>query len=460
MTKRYYSLRFERSDALHHAGERLLNADNLLHIGQTQACEVRLSNDSQYEDAELAVIEKRTDEKGWKLICLSPYKEHEVRINGTPVNHVHFLNDGDRIAFEGQRQELLFNIHEDEQYNTNKIVAVGKDASRMLSIWMTVITLSLLSIGAYLLYSRPVTSGMIAEAKVSVFKIKVDSVMLRVTRGDSTFTKSKVEVDNVFGTAFLSTDRQLVTARHCIEPWLNIADDIELDTLAVGTPDYVKMALEAVTNNVIADYMGDNARWEVVSHCSLRKPEQGDSVLLTVKSTDFIFDDSRDEIVECGDFEHQYFWRSITVRPRRIDMMLGDIAYLPCNDLLTSYKGTIRLATRKEMKEICQKPNQPIAILGRTTTDTGNKQIQSPDAKLSGTLEDKSFDDEGFPNVVIAQKGSIEPGFSGGPIIARVGLWGWRVIGVVSVKDSHDKDRFYSVPITEIERMKATQNQE
>ena len=105
--KEYYSIRYEITDALHKAGEQVFNADNVLRIGQTESCDVRIANDSQYEDAVFAIIEKRENGQGWKLIRMSPYKEHEVRVNGAPFDYVHFLNDGDRIAFTGQRQELL-----------------------------------------------------------------------------------------------------------------------------------------------------------------------------------------------------------------------------------------------------------------------------------------------------------------------------------------------------------------
>ena len=81
MTKKYYTLRYEHDDAFHKAGEKVFNDKNTLHIGQTESCDIRLSNSSQYEDAVIAIIEKRTDDKGWKLIRISPFTEHEVRVN-------------------------------------------------------------------------------------------------------------------------------------------------------------------------------------------------------------------------------------------------------------------------------------------------------------------------------------------------------------------------------------------
>ena len=469
MTKKYYSLRFGRDDAFNKAGKTLCNADNPLRIGQTESCDIRLANDSQYEDTDLCIIERRTDSEGWKLVGLSPFKEHEVRVNGTPINYVHLLADGDRIAFEGQRQELTFNVREDDQYTSNGIQVVHYDKTSRIGIGMASLTLLLLlGIFAFMLNDRPVSDRMLNQAKRSVYKIRVDSVQLQVSGPDGTHVKAKAPVEGIFGTAFLTTDGQLVTARHCIEPWLNIDEKkIVMDTLKAAdtlrpkddskteAPAYVKLALEAVTLNIIAEALDNGTRWDLVSICKLTKPDMtGDSVLLRVASTDFIMDKSRDEIVEYGDFIHQYFWRSISVRPRRIDMMLGDVACLPDANSLLHGKGTIRMASRNEMRKLCQKNNLSVNIMGRTTTDKGNKKIESPTAEMSYTLDESDFTEDGYLQGVLSHKGSIKPGFSGGPIIARYGIFGWRAIGVVSVKDKYDNDdRFYSVPITEVERM-------
>lgn len=165
MTKKYYTLRYERDDAFHKAGEKVYNDKNTLHIGQTESCDIKLANSSQYEDAVIAIIEKRTDNKGWKLIRISPYKEHEVRVNGTPISHVHFLNDGDRIAFEGQRQELVFSIREDELYASSGIVTMGKSSNRPMAVWLTLITIAVLCFVLQQLYTQPMSEAMIESAK-------------------------------------------------------------------------------------------------------------------------------------------------------------------------------------------------------------------------------------------------------------------------------------------------------
>ena len=452
MSEKYYSIRFEHDDAFHKAGDQIVNADNTLHIGQTESCDIRMDNESQYEDAIIAVIEKRPDAKGWKLISISPYKEHEVRINGTPINHVHFLSHGDRISFAAQRQELTFNIREDGEYTSTGIVAIGKRSSRSFVAWLAIISLVVVGIVLFQVKTRPMSEGMIESAKQSVFQIKVDSIQLIAYYGDSTVVCRTTYLKEEYGTAFLTTDGSLVTARHCIEPWLNLPQGTRLDTSCEATPQHIKMALEAVTRKVIAESEDEGTRWQMVSYCSLRKPEVSDSILLRITSTDFVFDDSRDHIMEFGDFTHQYFWRSIKVRPHRTDMMLGDIAFLPNAADLLHQTGTIKMATKEEVTALCHKVNRDLIIVGRMSNNTNIKQLQSPNAHLMLQITESNCD-EGYPNIVIAHDGTIGHGFSGGPLMTRSGLFDWCVIGVISVTDTDNNNWIYSVPISEIERM-------
>lgn len=455
MSKKYYSIRFEHEDAFHKAGDRIVNADNMLRIGQTESCDIRIGNESQYEDAVIAVIEKRDDEKGWKLISVSPYKEHEVRINGTPINHVHFLSEGDRIAFGGLRQELTFSIRGDGMYNSTGIVAIGRRNNRSVIAWLVLVSLALVGFALLQLHSRPMSERMIESAKQSVFQIKVDSVQLMACYGDSTVICRTANLKDEYGTAFLTTEGYLVTARHCIEPWLNLPEGTRLDTSCKATPLHIRMALEAVTRNVIAENEDDSTRWKMVSYCSLRKPEVSDSILLRISSTEFIMDDSRDHIMEFGDFEHQYFWRSIKVRPHRTDMMLGDIAFLPKASESLHQTGTIKMASKEELTELCHKVNRDLIIVGRMANNTESKQLQSPKAHLMLQITEANCRD-GYPDIVIAHDGNISHGFSGGPVMTRQGLLGWRVIGVVSVTDQNNDNWYYSVPISEVERMNST----
>ena len=452
MSNKYYSIRFKSDDAFHKAGDRIFNANNTLYIGQTDACDIRIDNASQYEDVVIAVIEKRPDGKGWKLICTSPYKEHEVRVNGTPINIMHFLSNGDRIAFAGQGQELTFNIREDGMYTSSGIVALEKRSNRPVIAWLIVISLALVGFALYQLNTGPMSEHMIKSAMLSVYQIKVDSVQLVAHYGDSTAVCHTTYLQDEFGTAFLTTEGSLVTARHCIEPWLNVPKGAHLDTSFNSPFPHISMALKATTHNVIAENENGCTRWEMVSYCSLRKPEVCDSIMLRFSSSEMITNDSRDQIMELGDYGHQYFWRSIKVRHSRTEMMLGDIAFLPHANSLLHQEGTIKMATKERVTKLCHNVNRDLVIVGRTISNIGSKQLQSSKAQLMRQITEANCRD-GYPDIVIAHDGNISQGFSGGPVMTRCGLFDWCVIGVVSVTDTDNSNWYYSVPISEIERM-------
>ena len=315
-----------------------MNRDNVMHIGHTESCELRLPNETQYEDSVIAVIVKRDDEEGWKLIRLSPYKEHEVRVNGMPLESVCFLNNGDHIAIEGQKQELTFNVRSDDTYNANGIVMAKSDNS--VKIWMAVLTVALVIFGLFYYYNQSITSSMINRAKSSTYRIVVDSVKLvKVKDGKTTVIESYAETFR--GTLFLTDDSLLVTARHCIEPWLNVSDNLTLDTISKDVPKDVKMALKAVTHEMMCD---DGSELKMVSVCSIYQIEPEYKFLFKVESSDFVMDKSRDNIIEYGDYDHVYYWRSISARPRDIDMMMGDFAFMKTDGLPIKPCGTIHLA--------------------------------------------------------------------------------------------------------------------
>jgi hypothetical protein len=458
MTKSYYILRFEHSDALHKSGDRLYNAQEALYIGQTADCQVLLGNETQYEDAVYAVIVPRRDGEGWNIIRNTPYQEQEVRVNGVAIDYVHHLADGDRIAFANQRQELLFTVREDDDYQHAGIVLANRSVSRWL-IAAAIIVPVLLFVGlfTYIEYNKDkkqLTDDMLADAKLSVFQLMTDSVQLVAidpAQHDTVVLGSTVW--GVAGTAFLTADSLLVTARHCIEPWLNIADSLKLDTAHVE-PLPVRWALQAETHNTLED---DGTVWELICYCSIIRQDSTAQHIASVRSIDFVMEKDRDAVIELGDFEHLYYWRSITAKPRRVDMMLDDFAYMPVTTAIMEHpQGTIRLGRRQQLRQLCEQNNKTLTIVGFPESENvGAKDAEQSRDELKHRL---LFDDEGFPTTVLGHNGQIGHGYSGGPVLWRDGS-DWYAVGIVSVTDKKNKNRTYSVPVTEIERKKQKKEQ-
>lgn len=458
--KKYYVLRFENSDSLHKAGDQMFNADATLRIGQQDGCEVLLANETQYEDALLAVITRNDDGEGWRIIRTSSYREHAVRVNGTEVDYVQHLNDGDRIAFEGSKQELLFSVRSDDEYNGSKPVVVPHTFPKWLIATLVLLPLVLFGVGygimSHNMEKKMLTDAMIKQAEESVVQIKTDSVFLMAYNKISGDT---LHIDSceymVSGTAFITDDSLLVTARHCVEPWLNV-DSIPSDSSKIESLP-VKWALQAETRN---QEEGDSIEWMVVSRLSVVIPDSmglptrstGSFIIAKFSSTDFNIEKSRDHVIEYGDFDHLYFWRSIAALPRRTDMMLDDFAFLRLPARLASHaKGAIHLASKEEILQL--EKRKPVTILGFPESGVGSSDFESSTDELRHLPTQDSL---GFPDGVLHHNGEIAHGFSGGPVLVR-NANEWYAVGIISVHDRLNKNRTLSVPVSEVERWKMKQ---
>ena len=454
--KTYYILRFMHDDALHRRGEKMLNARNELRIGHSQDCDIKLPNATTTEDTALAAIVPTPSPSGgneetlsWRLVRLSPYQQHEIRVNGMPVTHVHRLADGDRIGFEGQRQELQFNIRHDDLYNSQGMV-MKSSMPRWTIAMLVAVPVILFAVLFFMMRNanaQLMDDALAESAKESVFKLQADSVWLvAINDGDTVRLQSfsfSNENQTTIGTAFLTEDSMLVTARHCLEPWLNdpvaptVNDTTELSSLPV------RWAMVAETTNQTegVDKMG------LVTFISLWKNGDNERPVAILRSSDFNMNKTRDEIIETGDFDHELYWRSILARHRRTDMTLGDIAWMKVSPWkLGLQKSVIRRATASDMERMLTKTGRKLYFMGFPSSQ--ERSFEKCDDELRQPVR---IGENGMPDAVLAHNGDIRPGFSGGPVmVAENG--NAIVVGIVSVVDQISDQRKYSVPITEIER--------
>ncbi len=449
MTKTFY-LRFERTDSLHKAGDRMVVNSDVVRIGQRDDCEIPLPNATQFEDALYAFI-KRRDEGGWTLVAASPFREHEVRVNGVAVTGACLLQQGDRLSFAGVQQELSFGLVEGDIQSAVGVTYQKKGFPKALAALLAVVPLLLcvLLVG-YIRNSqesKQLTDEMIAEARESVYQLTVDSVSLFLVTPSDTLLVRRCAC-GVSGSAFLTVDSLLVTARHCVEPWLN-APDLELNDTALIEPAWVRWALKAETYNQLST---DSSRLELVSLCSMVQSGEQQDVIATFRSTDFTIDKSRDNIIEYGDFDHRYFWRSIAGRPRRVDMMLGDFAFMRVDTgLLPHPCGNLTLASREQLRAMNESANWVLTIFGFPESEYAG--ITSAEKSQDEMRHPLLIDSDGYPSTLIGHNGQIGHGFSGGPVLWREGNKCF-VVGLVSVTDRKNNNRTYSVPVTEIERVR------
>lgn len=398
-------------------------------IGQTMGCDVRLPNDTQYEDIVLAKILPNRNNDGWHIVRSNRY--YPTAVNGNELNRVHYLNDGDIVEVQGQH--LRFNVKEGEQIAPS-VTHIHKEGK---AIWGIVAAICvILAFVSYQLYDSQrerITEEMKAEITSSVFTTRVDSLQL-ICR--DSVVETYTYASNPAGTAFLTTDSLIVTARHCIQPWLNMVLPHEYANISEMSEWPIEKALFAETENQLS---GED-KWRIVSFVTLTD-EYGNT--LSLSSDRFSMNFDADDIVEVGSYDEPEYWRSISHRYSRRDMMLGDIAVAK-----TDRRGDIAVAYRADIKKLLNHRGVKLTFVGH------------PESSVNGSLLDFKSDELRLPLeemaecqgriFMIAHEGGLTPGFSGGPVIVRDGR-GFKAVGIVSVVDALNSSRSYSVPASEIE---------
>lgn len=426
MNGQYYTLRWKGNDF--RSDEHLAASENTVRIGQREDCDVRMPNQGQYADELFAVIRPTKLADGWQIISTSDFVR--TYVNGSPVILNHYLKSGDRISFSETSADILFEVRKGENIGTSHFTSMSR---RFIAIVAgtaaVIIALALYGIIApNVIKSR--NQAILRVAEQSVVQLSVDSIYyVRQVRGEQDTLRR--EGQSIIGTAFLTRDGQLVTARHCIEPWLNfivLSYRSDLENLPLGTA----WALEAETYN--QTHRNDTS-YSIVSKCTVHGP---DGYWGTFWSSDFSYDNSRDEIIEIGDYSHIYFMRSITGRFNRSDMMLGDLAIMP----FPSRKGTVSIPADDVLNNTVISQASLTFMGYPKRMDEG---IETADGKV---LKDY------VPGHMISHNGGLDPGYSGGPALVVYEGKAYAV-GVISTFDKDSQHCIYSVPTSEIKNIPA-----
>ena len=428
MNGQYYSLRW-RGNGIR-TDEHLAASDDTIRIGQRDDCEVRIPNLSQYADELFAVIKPARSADGWLVIPTSGFVR--TFVNGSPVVLTHYLKSGDRISFSETTADILFEIRKGDNTGTTHFTSMSRRFIAIVSCTAAIV----IALALYGLFIQPDLKHrnlvVLRSAEQSVFQLSVDSIYyVRTVFGkvdtlcrETSSGQSSLVIN---GSAFLTTDGMLVTARHCIEPWLNynwvFLPQVNVDSLPLGTA----WALKAETYN--QTHLNDTS-YKVVSKCTLRSEGK---YLGTYWSSEFQYDNSRDEIVEIGDFSHRYFMRSITGRFNRSDMMLGDLAFMPVG----FWAGTIEIPSEE--------------ILSKLVTTESSLTFKGYPLRQEAGLETLHGDvlKDYIPGHMISHSGNLESGYSGGPALAVYDGKAYAV-GVISTFDKGSKHCCYSVPTSEL----------
>ena len=281
----------------------------------------------------------------------------------------------------------------------------------------------------------------------SVFLLKVDSVRKMLVTGDKMqlLCPTKILDDEVLtGTAFLTTDGTIVTARHCVEYWL--ARNLDLTTKVDELPeeDMARWAIEAETFNQNHPEPSDSAMLLQV-HFSIYD-------FLGEKCWSFCSTDTRvhmnkddDGIYLLADFSQNYYWRSINPYFNDMKMAMEDILWI---DGLEE-KGTIKTGSSEDLCKMEQ--GAKLMICGYPMTGTSDKKA----TMTSGVIKRDVAND----SVNLVFESNINHGFSGAPVFAKIGKE-ILAVGVVSRVDSISSGLYkWAVPVTAMKKKQRRRGQ-
>ncbi|MBR5102187.1 MAG: hypothetical protein IK092_03610 [Muribaculaceae bacterium] len=434
----YYTLKFRGSTGGHRSGDVVKNSSVPLTIGECADCEVKFErHDKRYAPEYYATILPNADGESWRIVKRSPHVDVSIVGHGG-FSYVYNLRNGDVITFGGQRASLQFQVRNDARYDSAGAVTVEHKTSK----WIYGIIIGLIAamvLGGLWFYNRShkeILYDDVSQFESSVLKISVDSVERVLMHGDTreVLASKALDEEKIVGTAFLTADGKLVTARHCVEYWLGeeMWPSLKIDSLE--SDDIRRWAAEVETFNIENEDV-DSAQVLRV-YCSV-KGQSGDKLFTFTSDADSVhINREHDAIITLDDFTNRYYWRSITPYFNQRDMELGDIVWVD-----VPVEGKFKLASPSVIDGLS--PNEYLAFFG---FPKGEKVSHCADFE-KGSLKVKGA--EPLTQSTLVHSGLLKEGYSGGPVIARKGL-GFAVVGVISKCDTINEYLMMSVPISEI----------
>lgn len=436
----YYRLTYIASSDKERVGDSYCNGSKPLNIGQGVSCNVQLPESNTYEPQTYATVLQNEDDDGWYVVRRIDY--HEVLVNGVEVPIAQMLQSGDILSFSDGtvRTELLFEAFDDGEYDASSGIVYKKHKSnKQYYIAAVVLALATLGVSVYGILSPRQADLRHTDLKQlcqSVYHVTVDSVYLLCDG----IAVDSIELANVAeGTAFLTDDSLFVTARHCIEPWINDEDWDGVSIKKKMSPE-LRLATKAETENRMIGY----EKYTLRAHCIISKGLER----YNYYSTDFCMNKSRDMVIRLGTDKEVVYWRTILPIATRRDMELGDFAYLKVANLARDVKRSqISMASWDDLMTFAKSTNHDIAFMGYPLNDNRTDSVIWD----FGSMTLFEYDDSlCCPLGCLQVLANINPGNSGGPIFAMIENK-VKVIGIVSKADNHAKmGMHWAVPITEV----------
>lgn len=470
--KRFYILEHKVSSQYHKAGESQRIIIDEIMIGRDPKCQVRFDENFSTVSREHAAIKK----EGENYVLYQLSKTNSTYLNGVQIKDRWYLQNGDEIQLSTNGPKLGFIIPPGEQSMVKSIglsarlslfrkqaLAPYKKAMTVLSILLVLAIAGGTTLGVLqgkkinqltkvLTEYRKKTSQILSNnEELNQEIVRLDSIRkqdsIRVSKIRSSggggggirptgtaatligsvkgsvcflYTETYIQMDGeselvsaCSGTAFLLDDGSLVTARHCVEPWLFPTNEDELVVNAMATMGVAEVY------SVIRAYYGNQT--------------------IELKNRDFKQDRSHDQICEIEDGV------SITVVFPGLVRGVGSKSMYGTDWACarTSRTGTI---TADYEASASLKAGEKLYVLGFPKglgVNDGNKRVEPIFNELSVARD--GLNDGGC----IMITAGTDHGNSGGPVFAeRNGKL--VAVGIVSRGDSRSAEYGHLVPVRNI----------
>lgn len=410
---KYYSLKY--------GGNVWRNRELDLIVGQCEDADLRLPSDPDREDEDYFVIRYLADTDGWCIVSLSD--NIGIRCDGVELALASELRDGSVIEVEGEI--VKFSLHGDSSYKyTEGIEMMPRRIKRyFLAFGIAILLLSgaIFAFAKIQFREKDVIDWKLPERMLSsVRKIQADSLFIQ-----SRHNGEYVNIDSLAlissGTCFVLSDGTLVTARHCIQPWLqyDLKDTLDMD---------------AVTSRIMTVETSRALGVDTTMRAVVKLEVDG----RVYYSSDFSFDTDRDIVFNAGTRNNVRMWRSLRPVFHHVDCELGDIAWLKDCGL----EGNLEIASERHLS--CLNEESDIAIIGFPEGDDGmNVRV-----KIPGYILNVSHNPDGSVNRCLHHMDKSSRGVSGAPVIIRRN-GRYFVVSVLSRKDRNGESS-WSVPISEM----------
>ena len=373
------------------------------------------------------------DGKSWRIVKRSQNIDINIIGKGL-VGYACRLTDGDVIQFDNHSMTLCFHSYYDNRYDEDE-----NTSKKWPFVALTMVVLLAVMSTIFLFLrkeEKDICETDIIPLQESICQIRVEAVqqILSVVGQKDSIIRSKTIVDNApTGTAFLTTDGKIITARHCVEYWLGENLDLTTEISRMPEDDVLRWAIETETFNQKHKINGDSIM-QMNVYFSIY--DSNNSMLKTYASTDSCvhINKDKDGVFLMADFENDYYWRSIRPYFKNRKMAMGDILWI--DD--ATINGQVAIATAEEMSTITM--GTKLMICGYPKTESGNKQMIPATGSIKSNLN---------PNTEnLFFESNINHGYSGGPVLMK-----YRdnivAIGVVSCVDSISSGLFkWAVPVS------------